>query len=160
MNAFRRFLRRRLPFHFWLSEEAAGLTETIIVVPFVTVFAAGILEFGNLFWERMQIDAGLRDAGRYLARCRPTSPTYASTCSQTTAKLIAFYGTQSPAEGAVLRVPGWGPNLTDITVNAVGGDGTFTIETAHLYQASPLFGWLGIGAITISASHEERYMGW
>ncbi|PDT50299.1 TadE/TadG family type IV pilus assembly protein [Sinorhizobium fredii] len=160
MNAFRKFLRRRLMFHFWLSEEAAVLTETIIVVPFVTVFAAGILEFGNLFWERMQIDAGLRDAGRYLARCRPTSPTYTSTCSQATAKLIAFYGTQSPAEGAALRVPGWGPTLADITVNAVGADGTFTIETAHLYEASPLFAWLGIEDITISASHEERYMGW
>ncbi len=160
MNAFKYFLRRRSMFHFWLNTEAAVLTETIIVVPFVTLFAAGILEFGNLFWERMQIDAGLRDAGRYLARCRPTSPTYTSTCSEATAKLIAFYGTQSPAANAALRVPGWGPTLTDITVNAVGADGTFTIQTAHPYEASPLFGLLGVGAITISASHEERYMGW
>ncbi|OAP37680.1 pilus assembly protein TadE [Sinorhizobium glycinis] len=160
MNAFRNFLRRRLMFHFWMNDEAAVLTETIIVVPFVTLIAAGILEFGNLFWERMQIDAGLRDAGRYLSRCRPTSPTYTSTCTQATAKLIAFYGTQSPAANAVLRVPGWGPNLADITVNPVGADGTFTIVTAHLYESSPLFALVGIDDITISASHEERYMGW
>ncbi|TCN32667.1 TadE/TadG family type IV pilus assembly protein [Sinorhizobium americanum] len=166
MNAFKKILRRRFMFHFWLSEEAAVLTETIIVVPFVTLFAAGILEFGNLFWERMQIDAGLRDAGRYLARCRPTSPTYPATCSVATAKRIAFYGTQSSA-ATKLRVPGWGLKLSDITVpvDANGNltvdlDSTFTISTAHQYKSSPLFGWLGIDDITISASHEERYMGW
>ncbi|MBB4186187.1 Flp pilus assembly protein TadG [Sinorhizobium terangae] len=160
MIALGAFIRRRFRFSFWSRDEGAVLAEALIAVPFVTFFAAGILEFGNIFWERMQIDAGLRDAGRYLSRCRPTSPTYTSTCSQATAKLIAFYGTQSPAVNATLRVPGWGPNLADITVNAVGADGTFTIETAHLYEASPFFAWLGIDTITISASHEERYMGW
>ncbi|MCG5481027.1 TadE/TadG family type IV pilus assembly protein [Sinorhizobium alkalisoli] len=158
MNWLRCFFNRR--WRFWSTDDGAVLAEALIVVPFVTVFAAGILEFGNIFWERMQIDAGLRDAGRYLARCRPTSPTYTSTCSQATAKMIAFYGTQTPSTGTALRVPGWGPTLADITVNPVGAGGTFTIETAHLYEASPLFGWLGIDAITISVSHEERYMGW
>ncbi|QFI67790.1 hypothetical protein EKH55_2916 [Sinorhizobium alkalisoli] len=136
------------------------LTEALVAVPFVTLFAVGILEFGNLMWERMQIDAGLRDAGRYISRCRPTSPTYTATCSEATAKTIAYYGTQTPATGAALRVPGWGPSLGDITVTPVSADGTITLATAHLYEASPLFGWLGIGAITISVSHEERYMGW
>lgn len=160
MIALRSFLRRRVAFAFWSKDDGAVIAEALIAVPFVTLFAVGILEFGNILWERMQIDAGLRDAGRYLSRCRPTSPTYTSTCSEATAKMIAFYGTQSPATGATLRVPGWGPTLTDITVNPVGADGTFIIETDHLYETSPLFGWLGINALTISASHEERYMGW
>ncbi|APG85560.1 hypothetical protein SAMCCGM7_Ch2823 [Sinorhizobium americanum CCGM7] len=166
MTTLRKILRRRLQFHFWLSEEAAVLTETIIVVPFVTLFAAGILEFGNLFWERMQIDAGLRDAGRYLARCRPESATFESKCNVATAKRIAFYGTQSSA-ATRLRVPGWGLNIGDITVpvDAEGNltvdlDGTFTISTTHQYKSSPIFAWLGIGDITISAAHEQRYMGW
>ncbi|MET4690643.1 TadE/TadG family type IV pilus assembly protein [Sinorhizobium fredii] len=166
MNAFR--TRRRLRFHFWLSEEAAVLTEAIIVVPFVTVFAAGILEFGNLFWERMQIDAGLRDAGRYLSRCRPESGTFEPTCDRATARTIAFYGTQSPADGAKPRVPGWEDpgdivilpvENADGTVDISSGD-TITVSTSHLYETSPLFALLGIEDITISASHEERYMGW
>ncbi|MBP1887570.1 Flp pilus assembly protein TadG [Ensifer mexicanus] len=142
------------------------LAEALVAVPFVTLFAAGILEFGNIFWERMQIDAGLRDAARYMSRCRQTE-TFVSNCSASTAKLIAFYGTQSPAANAKLRVPGWGPNLADIVVAvnakgnvAVDADGNFTISTTHQYEASPLFGWLGIDAITINASHEERYIGW
>lgn len=160
MRAFKHLLEYRPNCTFWRKEEGAVLTEALVAVPFVTLFAVGILEFGNLMWERMQIDAGLRDAGRYLSRCRPSSPTYTATCTEATAKTIAYYGTQAPAAGAALRVPGWGPGLGDITVTPVSADGTITLATAHLYEASPLFGWLGIGAITISVSHEERYMGW
>jgi Flp pilus assembly protein TadG len=160
MMALRNLIRRRLCFGFWSQQEGAVLAEALLAVPFVTLFAAGILEFGNVFWQRMQIDAGLRDAGRYLSRCRPTTPTYTSSCSTATAKLIAFYGTQSPAEGAALRVRGWGPSLADITVTPVDANGTITVLTAHIYEASPLFSWLGVDAITINSSHEERYMGW
>lgn len=160
MMALRNFILRRFCSGFRSSQEGAVLAEALLAVPFVTLFAVGILEFGNIFWERMQIDAGLRDAGRYLSRCRPTTPTYTANCSTVTAKLIAFYGTQSPAAGAALRVAGWGPNLADITVTPVNANGTLTVQTAHIYETSPLFGWLGLDAITINSSHEERYMGW
>ncbi|MBW9065014.1 pilus assembly protein [Rhizobium herbae] len=160
MMGLRYSIFRRVCPRLWRQDEGAVLAEALLAVPFVTLFAAGILEFGNIFWERMQIDAGLRDAGRYLSRCRPTSPTYSANCSTATAKLIAFYGTQAPAEGASLRVRGWGPDLADITVIPVDADGTVTVQTAHLYETSPLFAWLGIDAITINSSHEERYMGW
>lgn len=150
----------------WKQQDGAVLTEALLAVPFVALFAAGILEFGNIFWERMQIDAGLRDAGRYLARCRPPSPTPPPPalpppprqCNEETAKTIAFYGTQSPSESALPRVSGWGPNLTDIKVEKANG--MITVSTAHEYHASPLFGWLGIETITLSSYHEERYIGW
>ncbi|MDK1389206.1 pilus assembly protein [Sinorhizobium sp. 8-89] len=160
MITLAKILPLRLRSAFWRREDGAVLVEALAVVPFVTLFTAGILEFGNIFWERMQIDAGLRDAGRYLSRCRPTSPTYTANCTEATAKLIAFYGTQSPAANAPLRVRGWGPSLADITVTPVSADGTITIATAHLYETSPLFSGLGVGAITITSSHEERYIGW
>lgn len=160
MMALRNFIRSRLCSSFWSREEGAVLAEALVAVPFVTLFAAGILEFGNIFWERMQIDAGLRDAGRYLSRCRPETGTYEPTCSAATAKTIAFYGTQSPAADSTLRVRGWGPNLADITIIPVDADGTITVQTTHVYESSPIFAWLGIDAITITSSHEERYMGW
>ena len=159
MMALRNFVRQGLGLGFWSRQEGAVLTEALVVVPFVTLFAAGFLEFGNIFWERMQIDAGLRDAGRYLSRCRPASGTYEPTCNQVTAKTIAFYGTQTPAADAKPRVPGW-KDPADITIAAPDADGNITISSAHLYQTSPLFGWLGIDAITINSSHEERYIGW
>jgi hypothetical protein len=159
MMSLRNFIQDRLCLGFWRREEGAVLAEALLAVPFVTLFAAGILEFGNIFWERMQIDAGLRDAGRYMSRCRPASGTYVPTCNQATARTIAFYGTQSPAAGAKPRVPGW-QDAADITIAGPDADGNITLSTAHLYQTSPLFGWLGIDAITINSFHEERYIGW
>ncbi|MCA1443405.1 pilus assembly protein [Ensifer sp. IC4062] len=165
MMGLRNFIRLRLCPSFLAKEEGAVLAEALLAVPFATLFVAGILEFGNIFWERMQIDAGLRDAGRYLSRCRHTA-TFNSDCSVETAKRIAFYGTQSLGTTPP-RVPGWGSSLADITVPVdadgnvvIDADGNFTVSTTHQYEASPLFGWLGIDAITISASHEERYIGW
>ncbi len=96
MIALRKFISDRFRHGFWSKDDGAVLTEALVAVPFITLFAAGVLEFGNIFWERMQIDAGLRDAGRYLSRCRPDSGTYDPTCNAATAKMIAFYGTQSP----------------------------------------------------------------
>ena len=160
MITLRKFISNRFQLGFWSRDDGAGLTEALVAVPFITLFAAGILEFGNIFWERMQIDAGLRDAGRYLARCRPDSGTYDPTCNAATAKMIAFYGTQSPAANTALRVRGWGPDLAAITIVPVDADGTITVQTSHVYQSSPIFSWLGIDQITIRSSHEERYMGW
>ncbi|ARO27414.1 pilus assembly protein TadE [Rhizobium sp. S9] len=159
MMALRNLILHRLCLDCWRREEGAVLAEALLAIPFVTLFAAGILEFGSVFWQRMQIDAGLRDAGRYLSRCRPLSGTYVPTCNQATAKTIAFYGTQTPAAGAQPRVPGWN-DPADITISAPDADGNITISTAHLYQSSPVFGFLGIDAITISSFHEERYIGW
>ncbi len=156
MTAIRDFFR----LGFFREQEGAVLVEALVAVPFVTLFAAGILEFGNIFWERMQIDAGLRDAGRYMARCRPTTPTYTSSCTPATARNIAFYGTQAPAANARLRVPGWGPDPAALTISALSANGTIVVETSHLYRTSPLFAWLGIDAITIHSSHEQRYIGW
>ncbi|MFB2608471.1 TadE/TadG family type IV pilus assembly protein, partial [Rhizobium phaseoli] len=68
MMALRNFILHRLCLGFWRREEGAVLAEALLAIPFVTLFAAGILEFGSIFWQRMQIDAGLRDAGRYLSR--------------------------------------------------------------------------------------------
>ena len=159
MMALRNFILHRLCLGFWRREEGAVLAEALLAIPLVTLFAAGILEFGSIFWQRMQIDAGLRDAGRYLSRCRPLSGTYVPTCSQATAKTIAFYGTQTPAADAEPRVPDW-KDPSDITITAPDADGNITLSTAHLYKSSPVFSFLGIDAITISSSHEERYIGW
>jgi hypothetical protein len=133
------------------------------VVPFVTLFSVGILEFGNMFWQKEQIETGLRDAARYLARCQ-TDATFAAACNAATARDIAYYGTSLPVAGTTpLRVPGWGlaPDA-DMTISEPRA-GVIRVDVAHSYLASPLFGWLGLGEageITIHAFHEQRYVGW
>lgn len=141
------------------EETGAVLVETMIVVPVLTIFTIGILEFSNVFWQRQQMQIGVRDAVRYWSRCRPDF----NPCSLTIAKNFAFYGNATGT--GTLRVPGWDesseleltpatpPTSPDAT-SIVTGVGTVS------YVSSPLFGALQIDAITFSYTYSQRYIGW
>ena len=49
---------------FLRDEEGIAMTEALIAVPFLTFLAVAVLEFGSLFWQREQMETGLRDAAR------------------------------------------------------------------------------------------------
>ena len=140
---------------FFAEQRGVAMTEAIIVVPFLTFFAVGVIEFGALFWQREQIETGLRDAARYMARC----PHPIATC-EATASNLAYYGSSAstPAE----RVPGWNDTNSPITFTVTTGvsQDIVTAWTAHDLVNSPLFNYLGIGPISISADHNQRLMGW
>jgi Flp pilus assembly protein TadG len=151
----------------FVSREGGSLfIEALIVIPFVTVFAVGVLEFGNIFWQRHQMQVGVRDAARYWARCRDSIGGVDAGCSETVARNIAFYGT--PNVSASVRVPGW-TNAADLVLTpatAAGlvlnpdSDDLVVATGTHDYQASPLFGLLNLDTIAITVRHEERYFGW
>jgi Flp pilus assembly protein TadG len=144
--------------HLLREQSGAVLVEAMIVIPFVTLFSVGILEFGNMFWQKEQIEVGLRDAARYVARCQ-TDVSFAAACNETAARSIAFYGTATPGDSDGLRVTGWGPDEGDI-VFTEPVEGVIRASTSHVYTNSPLFAWLDLDAITIAAHHDERYIGW
>ncbi len=150
--------RLRIAAAFLRDERGAVLAESLVVIPFVTLFSVGILEFGNMFWQKEQIETGLRDAARYLARCQADAD-FAASCNAATARKIAYYGTAAPGGGTPLRVPGWGPADEDLTISEPM-PGVIRVEAGHSYQASPLFGWLDIDDVMIEAFHEQRYIGW
>jgi len=154
-------LTRRWIAGFTRNERGAVLAEALIVMPFVTLFSVGILEFGNMLWQKEQIETGLRDAARYLARCQ-SNTSFVEACTRTIATNIAFYGTASPVSGTPLRVSGWGPSTAVITIIPPAGTAgdVITVSTSHAYDSSNMFAVLGIGAITIEAFHEQRYIGW
>jgi Flp pilus assembly protein TadG len=137
---------------FFAEQDGVAMTEAIVVVPFLTLFAVGVIEFGALFWQREQIETGLRDAARYMARCRHPI----ATC-ETTARNLAYYG--SSAQTAE-RVPGWNDTNSPITFTptTVGTQDIIRARTAHDLVNSPLFNFLGIGTISISADHNQRMM--
>jgi hypothetical protein len=146
---------------FWNDDEGTILAEALIVIPLVTIFAVGILEFGNVFWQRHLLEVGVRDAARYWARCRPDF----MSCSVATARNIAFYGIPNPSGPTALRVPNWSGDdaltFSDETppTNPTSTD-TVIVTGTMSYSPSPLFGLLGFDGVEISYSHEQRYYGW
>lgn len=152
----------RLPAKFakWLGfvshdDDGAVLTEALVVIPIITLFTVAVLEFGNMFWQKAQIEVGLRDAARYLARCQQTE-SFAAACSEDLARNIAFFG--SPTGGS-LRVLGWSPAGGASISFAQTGE-VIRAEATHSFRTSPLFAWLNLDQITINAYHEQRYIGW
>ncbi|WP_085641350.1 TadE/TadG family type IV pilus assembly protein [Marivita geojedonensis] len=139
------------------DEEGAILVEALIIIPVITIFTIGILEFGNILWQRHQLETGVRDAARYWSRCRPTF----GSCSTDIARNIAFYGT--PVGGGRQRVPGWTSGLsiqpTSPPPTPTSTD-LVTVTGTHTYQGSPLFSALRIPLIDISYSFQTRYVGW
>lgn len=131
------------------------MTEAILVVPFLTFFAVAILEFGGMLWQREQIVTGLRDAVRYVARCR-----HADATCDSNARNIAYYG--SVSSGGTLRVPGWRADTSPITITRTPqtAQDVVTASTTHTILHSPLFGFLGIDDITVTLDHQQRDIGW
>lgn len=157
-------MRRRIG-RFATSDRGSVLTETIIAVPLLTILAVGMLEFGNMLWQRHQMQVGVRDAARYWARCRPgTDPANpVMRCSLATARNLAFYG--NPAGTGALRVPGW-DNASELTITpatppAVPTATDLVVATAAFpYQGSPLFSVLGLGSVELGYTYTLRYNGW
>ncbi len=137
------------------ENEGSAMIEALLALPVLTMLTFGMLEFGSMFWQREQIETGLRDAARYMARCRHET----NTC-QTTARNLAYYG--SVAAQLQPRVPNWEPGDSPITFIETTGETqtVVTASTTHQLVNSPLFGFLGIDEITITSWHDERVIGW
>jgi Flp pilus assembly protein TadG len=136
---------------FLCDEQGIAMTEAIIVVPFLTFLAISVLEFGSILWQRQQIETGLRDASRYMARCRHD----ANTC-QGVARNLAYYG--SSVVTTRERVRGWNVGRSPLTFTVVGDQ--VSVTTTHTVPGTPLFGALGIDNITVVANHNQRVIGW
>lgn len=153
--------------HFVRQDLGTVLTETIIAVPLLTILAIGMLEFGNILWQRHQMEVGVRDAARYWARCRPTADGDAfMPCSIATARNIAFFGNPAGSTGT-WRVPGWdGTPATELVITPATPPAAPTATDVVVargefdYRGSPLIGVLNLGTITLSYTHEQRYIGW
>jgi Flp pilus assembly protein TadG len=153
--------------NFPKDESGSVLTEALLLLPILTIFSIGVLEFGNVLWQRHQLQTGVRDAARYWSRCHPvqtaTIPAFDSWCRVEIAQNIAFYG--NPEGSGPPRVPGW-TDPADLTIAPVPqpdhptATDLVTVTGTLEYHGSPLFGALDIPILEIQYTYTERYLGW
>ncbi|RWI11400.1 TadE/TadG family type IV pilus assembly protein [Mesorhizobium sp.] len=168
---------KRLARQFRREERGAILVELTLITPLMIALTAGVFEFGTIIHRKLLIEAGLRDAARFMARCTEdfVNPDPGTDYCVSTAQNIAKYGT--PAAGT-LRVADWDIDepvviSTYPTANTVDpgtglqdyrGTGatvsTIRVTTTYNYGAGSLLFYIGVGQITIAASHEERFVGY
>ncbi|BCH33033.1 pilus biosynthesis protein TadE [Mesorhizobium sp. L-8-10] len=163
---------RRIARRFRREERGAILVEMTLITPLMIALSAGVFEFGTIFHRKLLIEAGLRDAARFMARCTDGFSAVATDCT-TAAQNIAKYGI--PTAGT-LRVTDWTAAVaitTYTTTNNVDsvtglqdyrGTGanvtTVRVTTSYTYGATSLLAYIGLGPITFTASQEERFIGY
>ncbi|TPJ72417.1 TadE/TadG family type IV pilus assembly protein [Mesorhizobium sp. B2-6-2] len=156
--------------HFKRDDDGAALVEIAIVTPFVLLLSAGVFEFGNILNTRMLLDAGVKDAARYMARCS----TDWNTCSGYAANLAV----NGAITGGSARVTGWTTGQISITpaVSTPAIDPTtgaelylsstanvvvVQVSTSYPYPDLGFWSYLGFsGQLALTVSHQERVFGW
>ena len=139
--------------------------ELAVVLPVLFSIGFGIFEFGNIIYNYHLISNGVRDAARYASGLPQGS-------ADSAAKSIALTGRIS---GTEYRISWWTDpttiSITPILVpnNLVSGikeyrgpDPIVMVRVQAIVPYSlPLgfLGYLGLGPITLTATHEERLFG-
>jgi Flp pilus assembly protein TadG len=160
----------RVALRAWRDERGAAAVEAAAALPFLVALGAGLFELGGAFYNYELMQTGIRDGARYLARVADP----AATAAVTAAKNLAVTGTIG-ATGAA-RVKGWQTshiqvtyvqtaNPADATTGLRQYRGGANLTTIRMASAMPypglgLLSAFNLGAITIRADHEERYVGW
>lgn len=148
-------------FHYGTS--GAVLVELLLAAPILFIFTAGLFEVGSIFWQRQQVQIGVRDAARYLSRCNASATYCDYTAAQTTARNLALYA--SPTTQTALRVPGWDdPTTITITpatlVSSPSASDLITVSASTPYVGSPFFTLLGFSGINLTYTYSMRHIGW
>jgi Flp pilus assembly protein TadG len=136
-----------------------------------------VFEFSWYFYNQQLVEAGVRDAARYMARvaltggntnpCTQADP--GGTLYTTDAANIAT--TAQTASGGTARVSGW--TGAQVTISCVAspslshglyadGSSSMTIISVSTTVADPslgLFSALGLTAPSLTFAHQERYLG-
>jgi Flp pilus assembly protein TadG len=172
---------------FWHDCQAAALVEMTTLMPFLLFLGCGIFEFGAFFYQYQMVEAGVRDAARYMARVTDTSsssPCGTSGCTDpcdpgvlakkvTNAQDIAVMG---QIGGTTQRVFWWKESDVKIDYSTVianpmisgyptyrgptSGIRIIKVSTSPSYPGVGFLGMLGLGpTITIALEHQERCIG-
>jgi hypothetical protein len=146
----------------WQAESGAALVEAAVVLPVFLALVGGVYEFGFFLYQQQLAISGVRDAARYLALT--ADPT--NLASQGDARNLAVTGS---IDGGTARIVGWQPADVSIAVNAIeNSSGTYgsgsiiqivTVSTDFADRTLGFLGLLGLKSPTISASHQERFVG-
>ena len=163
----------------WGDCEGSALIEGALFTPMLVTLFLGVFEFSWYLFNQQLVEAGVRDAARYMARvqltggntdpCLQKDPS--GTLYTTDAANIAVTGQAS--SGGTARVTGWtAANVAISCLPSAGcrgsscpyadGNPTMTIVYVTTSFPDPTFGYfpvLGLTAPSLTFTHQERFVG-
>jgi Flp pilus assembly protein TadG len=159
------------------AEDGSVLVEMTLLTPILVSLYLGVFEFSWYFYNQQLVEAGTRDAARYMARIELTNGN-TDPCTQTDANGNLYTSdaaniavTAQTATGGTARVQGW--IASNVTINCLAspalvsgfyadGSSSMTIIYATTTFADPSLGFfsaLGLTTPSLSFTHQERFIG-
>lgn len=144
----------------------AALVEFTLVAPMLIGLMCGLAEFGQALRQYHVMEKGVRDAARYLTHipADPCAPSADWPSSVASAKNLAVYGA---ASGGTALYSGWNDVSTvSVAVASCGvlnnprGPNAPTLVQVTVTATAPyvdlgMLSFLGLGSISLTASHRE-----
>jgi Flp pilus assembly protein TadG len=164
------------------DEDGSALVEATLLTPLLVSLYLGVFEFSWFFYNQQLVEAGVRDAARYMARIELTNGN-TNPCTQkdpsgnlytTNAANIATTANTAGGSARVtdlLHNAGWtaaNVTISCLTSAALGsgyyadGSASMTIIYVTTSFADPSLGFfprLGLATPSLTFTHQERYLG-
>jgi len=144
-----------------------------LILPVLILFMGGLAEFGMALQQKHVADKGVKNAARYLARvvnldgaCPPTNTNWNTLVGN--AKTLAQKGTLNG--NAAYLLTNW-TSASDVTVSVSCIDNTsgnyrgfdqipvINVSTTFNFNDIGMLSLLNIQSLSISASHEQMFIG-
>lgn len=157
--------------NFKKNVSGTALVEFSILIPVLFPLFFGMMEYGRLVYQHHITEKGIKNAARYLARvvddtgCALSSTGFAA--AEIQAKNLAVYGGFDSS--VTPSVPNWTASDVDIDIDCeVNGGGSWrgeddipliTVSTSFTYSDIGFLAVLGKSNVTVTASHQELFVG-
>ncbi|HET6962466.1 MAG TPA: TadE/TadG family type IV pilus assembly protein [Terriglobia bacterium] len=138
------------------TEKGAELVEFALVLPFLLLCCAGVIEFGRAYYTYNILAKAVRDGARFASAAGITSAGVISTATTTNVQRIVVYG----------NIDGTGPTkLPGLTTGQVSlTPSTITLSEHYVtvgvaYPYTPLFQLVMPSTISLSPTVKMRFVG-
>jgi Flp pilus assembly protein TadG len=138
------------------NEKGAELVEFALVLPFLLLCCAGVIEFGRAYYTYNILTKAVRDGARFASAAGITSAGVISTATTTNVERIVVYGNIAGTGPA--KLPGLTTGQVSLTPNTITlSEHYVTVGVAYPY--APLFGLVMPSTITLSPTIKMRFVG-
>jgi len=153
------------------DERGVALIEMTVVLPVIMLIGFGVIEFAHYLFNYQLVQSGVRDAARYGASLPAAANSAEQTVQDGWIRSIAVTGQVS---GGTSRLPAWSTAHVSLrrstvanpvlsgglrTYRAEGDVRVLTVSASVPYTSIGFLGFLGIDALTIDATQQERVSG-
>ncbi len=138
------------------NEKGAELVEFALVLPFLLLCCAGVIEFGRAYYTYNILTKAVRDGARFASAAGITSAGVISTATTTNVQRIVVYGNIDGT--GPTKLPGLATGHVSLTPSTITLSEHY-VSVGVAYPYTPIFRLVMPSTITLSPTVKMRFVG-